>query len=88
MHQVGVAAVLAALSVSGGVEKGVPFALATGHNQKGSGVRKPRRQPSASKTGMDVEEALAPWPEGFDPDDPAVVAAIDLMRWEPLATAG
>jgi hypothetical protein len=21
-------------------------------------------------------------PKGFDPDDPAVVAAIDLVRWE------
>jgi hypothetical protein len=31
---------------------------------------------------MDVEERQAPWAEGLDPDDPAVIAAIDLVRWE------
>ena len=34
------------------------------------------------KTVMDDEEAQALRAEGFDPDDPAVVAAIDLVRWE------
>jgi hypothetical protein len=37
---------------------------------------------SPSKDGMDDEEAQALRAEGFDPDDPAVVAAIDLVRWE------
>jgi hypothetical protein len=31
---------------------------------------------------MDDEERLAVRAEGFDPDDPAVVAAIGLVRWE------
>jgi hypothetical protein len=32
--------------------------------------------------GVDDEDAQALRVEGFDPDDPAVVAAIDLVRWE------
>jgi hypothetical protein len=32
--------------------------------------------------GVDDEDAQALRAEGFDPDDPAVVAAIDLLRWE------
>ena len=31
---------------------------------------------------MDDEERQALRAEGFDPDDPAVVAAIDMVRWE------
>jgi hypothetical protein len=31
---------------------------------------------------MDDEDAHALRAEGLDPDDPAVVAAIDLVRWE------
>ena len=31
---------------------------------------------------MDDEDAQALRAEGLDPDDPAVVAAIDLVRWE------
>jgi hypothetical protein len=31
---------------------------------------------------MDDEGAQARRAEGFDPDDPAVIAAIDLARWE------
>jgi hypothetical protein len=31
---------------------------------------------------MDAEEARAVRAEGLDPDDPVVVAAIDLVRWE------
>jgi hypothetical protein len=31
---------------------------------------------------MDVEERQALHGEGLDPDDPAVVAAICLVRWE------
>ena len=32
--------------------------------------------------GVDDEERQALRAEGLDPDDPAVVAAIDLVRWE------
>jgi hypothetical protein len=32
--------------------------------------------------GMDDEEAQALWAEAFDPDDPALIAAVDLVRWE------
>jgi hypothetical protein len=32
--------------------------------------------------GVDDEDAQALWAEGLDPDDPAVVAAIDPVRWE------
>jgi hypothetical protein len=31
---------------------------------------------------MDDEDAQALRDEGLDPDDPAVIAAIDLVRWE------
>jgi hypothetical protein len=31
---------------------------------------------------MDVEERQALRVEGLDPDNPAVIAAIDLVRWE------
>jgi hypothetical protein len=31
---------------------------------------------------MDKTEREAIRAEGFDPDDPAVVTAIDLVRWE------
>jgi hypothetical protein len=31
---------------------------------------------------VDDEDAHALRAEGYDPDDPAVVAAIDLVRWE------
>jgi hypothetical protein len=31
---------------------------------------------------MDEDEREAIWAEGFDPDDPAIIAAIDLVRWE------
>jgi len=31
---------------------------------------------------MDVEERQALRAEGLDPDDPAVIAATDLVRWE------
>jgi hypothetical protein len=35
-----------------------------------------------SNTGVDDEERQALHGEGLDPDDPAVIAAIDLVRWE------
>jgi hypothetical protein len=31
---------------------------------------------------VDDEDAQALRAEGLDPDDPAVIAAIDLVRWE------
>jgi hypothetical protein len=31
---------------------------------------------------MDAEERQALRAEGLDPDDPSVIAAIDLVRWE------
>jgi hypothetical protein len=31
---------------------------------------------------VDDEERAARLAEGLDPDDPAVIAAIDLVRWE------
>ena len=34
------------------------------------------------QTRVDDEERQALRAEGFDPDDPAVVAAIDMVRWE------
>jgi len=34
------------------------------------------------QVGMDDEDAQALRAEGFDPDAPAVVAAIDMVRWE------
>jgi hypothetical protein len=33
-------------------------------------------------TGVDDDERQALRDEGLDPDDPAVIAAIDLVRWE------
>src|SRR5215472_2533205 len=34
-------------------------------------------------TTMRITKAPKPYrPRGFDPDDPAVVAAIDMVRWE------
>ena len=35
-----------------------------------------------SNTVVDQDERQALQAEGLDPDDPAVVAAIDLVRWE------
>jgi hypothetical protein len=35
-----------------------------------------------SNTGVDDDERQALQAEGLDPDDPAVIAAIDLVRWE------
>jgi hypothetical protein len=32
--------------------------------------------------GVDDEERQALRAEGLDPDEPAVIAAIDLVRWE------
>jgi hypothetical protein len=32
--------------------------------------------------GVDDEDAQALRADGFDPDDPVVIAAIDLVRWE------
>lgn len=40
------------------------------------------RQGGTSNTRMDDHERQAPRTEGLDPDDPAVIAAIDLVRWE------
>jgi hypothetical protein len=34
------------------------------------------------QSGVDDEEAKALRAEGLDPDDPAVRAGIDLVRWE------
>jgi len=34
------------------------------------------------RSGMDDIEREAIRAEGLDPDDPAVIAAIDLVRWE------
>ena len=35
-----------------------------------------------SNTGVDADERQALRDERLDPDDPAVIAAIDLVRWE------
>jgi hypothetical protein len=35
-----------------------------------------------AQDAVDVEDAQGPRAEGFDPDEPAVVAAIDMVRWE------
>ena len=40
------------------------------------------RQSSRVQDGVDDEDPQAVRAEGYDPDDPAVVAAIDLVRWE------
>ncbi len=42
----------------------------------------PRWPGVAPKPGMDDEEREAVRAEGFDPDDPAVVVAVDLVWWE------
>ena len=42
----------------------------------------PRPRPPVADEGVDAEEAQALRAEGLDPDDPAVVAAIDLVRRE------
>jgi hypothetical protein len=36
----------------------------------------------ASNTGVDDDERQALQDERLNPDDPAVIAAIDLVRWE------
>jgi hypothetical protein len=44
-----------------------------------------KREPydgAARPTRLDDEERQALEAEGLDPDDPAVIAAIDLVRWE------
>ena len=38
---------------------------------------------ATSKPGVDDEEYEALRAEAFDPDEPVVVAAIDMVRWEP-----
>jgi hypothetical protein len=40
------------------------------------------RGPTASDPRMDDDEREAIRAEGLDPDDPAVRAALDLVRWE------
>jgi hypothetical protein len=40
------------------------------------------RQGRTSNTGVDDDERRALRDEGLDPNDPAVIAAIDLVRWE------
>ena len=35
-----------------------------------------------SNTGVDDDERQALRAEGLDPDNPGVIAAIDLVRWE------
>jgi hypothetical protein len=37
---------------------------------------------SIASNGVDDDERQALRAEGLDPDDPAVIAAIDLVRWE------
>ena len=37
---------------------------------------------ATSNSGVDYEERQALRAEGLDPDDPAVIAAIDMVRWE------
>jgi hypothetical protein len=44
-----------------------------------AGTARARR---ASKHGVDDDERQALRGEGLNPDDPAVIAAIDLVRWE------
>ena len=41
----------------------------------------PKRRPRV-QDGVDDEDPQAVRAEGYDPDDPAVVAAIDIVRWE------
>jgi hypothetical protein len=44
-------------------------------------AREPHDRPHVEH-GVDDEDAQALRAEGLDPDDPAVVAAIDMVRWE------
>jgi hypothetical protein len=44
--------------------------------------REPYGPSRTSNTGVDDDERQALRAEGLDPDDPAVIAAIDLVRWE------
>jgi hypothetical protein len=37
---------------------------------------------TSGQDGVDDDERQALRAEGLDPDDPAVIAAIDLVRWE------
>jgi hypothetical protein len=46
------------------------------------GERGTLRAGRTSNTGMDDDERQALRAEGLDLDDPAVIAAIDLVRWE------
>lgn len=46
------------------------------------GRRGNRRRPACVKAGMDDIDREAIRAEGFNPDDPAMVTAIDLVRWE------
>jgi hypothetical protein len=46
--------------------------IRTGNHNDGSHVQ----------DGVDDDERQALRAEGLDPDDPAVIAAIDLVRWE------
>jgi hypothetical protein len=39
-------------------------------------------RPPHIQRGVDAEETQAVRAEGLDPDDPAVIAALDLVRWE------
>ena len=48
-----------------------------GGNQAGNRATGPQVQ-----HGVDDEDAQALRAEGYDPDHPAVVAAIDLVRWD------
>jgi hypothetical protein len=43
---------------------------------------------SIASNGVDDDERRALQVEGLDPDDPAVIAAIDLARWELSLWAG
>jgi hypothetical protein len=44
-------------------------------------VQPPETCPRAH-VGVDDDERQAQQAEGLDPDDPAVIAGIDLVRWE------
>jgi hypothetical protein len=54
----------------------------------GSPLRSPQpvswnlSRPACVQSGMDETEREVIRADGFDPDDPAVVTAIDLVRWE------
>jgi hypothetical protein len=40
------------------------------------------RNYSVTWYGTRSKKSSKVWAEGLDPDDPAVIAAIDLVRWE------